>query len=108
MRKKGLEVMLKRDQLLGLQLENLEFCEHCLYKKQKRVGFLKDGHNLKEKPLELVHSDVFGLGELSSLGGAKFFVTFLDDCTRKVWIYMMANKSKVFSKFKVFKALVEN
>ncbi len=69
---------------------------------------MKDGHDLKEKPLELVHLDVFGPIEISSLGGAKIFVTFLDDCTRKVWIYMMANKFEVFSKFKVFKALVEN
>lgn len=108
MSKKGLEVLLKRDQLPGLQSANLEFCERCLYGKQKRVNFLKDGHNLKEKPLELVHSDVFGPVEVSSLGGAKFFVTFLDDYTRKVWIYLMANKSEVFSKFKVFKALFEN
>lgn len=108
MSKKGLEVMLKRDQLPGLQSANLEFCEHCLYGKQKQVSFLKDGHNLKEKPLELVHLDIFGPVEVSSLGGAKNLVTFLDDCTRKVWIYLMANKSEGFSKFKVFKALVEN
>lgn len=106
--KKNLEVMLKRDQLPGLQSTNLKFCEHCLYGKQKRVSFLKDEHNLKEKPLELVHLDVFGPVEVSSLGGSNFFVTFFDDCTRKVWIYMMANKSEVFFKFKVFKALVEN
>ena len=84
----------------------MEFCEHCVYGKQKWVRFLKDGHNLKEKPLELVHSDVFGLVEVSSLGGANFFVTFLDDCTRKLWIYMMANKFEVFSTCSKFSKLL--
>ena len=37
-----------------------------------------------------------------------YFLSFLDDCTRKVWVYMMSRKSKVFSKLNFFKALVEN
>jgi hypothetical protein len=32
----------------------------------------------------------------------------MDDCTWKVWVYMMKNKSEVFGIFKTFKALVEN
>lgn len=46
--------------------------------------------------------------EESSIGGENFFITFLDDCTRRVWIYILHKKSDVFSKFKIFKALVEN
>ena len=108
MRKKGLEVMLNCDQLLGLQLADLEFCEHFLHGKQKCVIFLKHGHDKKTTPLELVPSNVFSLTEVTSHGGENLFVSFLDDCTRKVWVYMMSRKSEVFSKFKIFKALVEN
>ena len=35
--------------------------------------------------LDLVHSDVRGLMPHQSLGGASYFVTFIDDSTRKVW-----------------------
>lgn len=69
---------------------------------------MKHGHDKKTTPLDLVHSDVFGPTEVTSHGGTNFFVSFLDDCTRKIWVYMMSRKSKVFSKFKIFKALVEN
>jgi uncharacterized protein YigE (DUF2233 family) len=69
---------------------------------------LKTGHDKKTTPLALVHYDVFGPNKVTSFGGANYFVTFLDDCTRKVWIYMLNKKSKVFSKFKIFKAAIEN
>ena len=108
MSKRGLEVMFNQDQLLGLQSANLEFYEHYLHGKQKCVIFLKHGHDKKKTPLELVHSDVFSLTKVTSYGGTNFFVSFLDDCTRKVWVYMLSRNSEVFSKFKNFKALVEN
>lgn len=108
MSKKGLEVMLERDQLPGLKFVDLELCEYCLYGKQSQTNFLKTGYDRKSTPLELVHLDVFGPTEVTSIRGINYFVAFLDDCTRKVWIYMMSRKSKVFLKFKIFKAIVEN
>jgi hypothetical protein len=69
---------------------------------------LRARHKKKGTPLALVYSDVFGPTKESSIGGANFFVTFLDDCTRKVWIYILHKKSDVFSKSKILKALVEN
>ena len=108
MSKTGLEVMLRRNQLPGLKSIDLELCEHCLYGKKNRTSFVRTGHAKKSSPLELVHSDVFGPTEVTSLGGANYFVTFLDDCTRKVWVYMLNKKYEVFSKFKIFKAMVEN
>ena len=43
-----------------------------------------------------------------SLGGSQYFLTFIDDFTRKTWVYFLKNKSEVFEKFQNFKALVEN
>ena len=34
-------------------------------------------------------------------------MTFIDDFSRKTWIYFLRNKSKTFSKFKEFKVLTE-
>jgi hypothetical protein len=33
---------------------------------------------------------------------------FIDDFSRKVWVYFMWNKSETFAKFKLWKAEVEN
>ena len=43
-----------------------------------------------------------------SLSGYAYYVSFIDDFSRKTWVCFMKNKDKVFSKFKEFKALIEN
>lgn len=57
--------------------------------------------------LHVVYSDVCGPFDAVSLGGNKYFVSFIDDLSRKVWIYLIKLKSEVFTVFKQFKALVE-
>ena len=59
-------------------------------------------------PLELVHSDVCGKMNSPSLGGGEYFLTFIDDYTHYTWVYILKHKSEVFSKFKKWKALMEN
>ena len=54
--------------------------------------------------LEIIHSDVCGPMSSSSLGGYAYYVSFIDDFSRKTWVYFMKNKDAVFSKFKEFKA----
>ena len=44
----------------------------------------------------------------SSLSGYVYYVSFIDDFSRKTWIYFLKNKDELFSKFKEFKALIEN
>jgi transposase InsO family protein len=59
------------------------------------------------KPLEIVHSDVCGPMRTTSSGGARYFVTYIDDFSRKVWVYLLKSKGECLEKFKEFKALVE-
>ena len=49
-----------------------------------------------------------GVSPVSSLGGSRFYVTFIDDFSRKVWVYFLKHKSDVFGTFKNWKAEVEN
>eukprot|EP00253_Pinus_taeda_P022805 PITA_22805 len=43
-----------------------------------------------------------------SLGGHLSYVTFIDDHSRKTWVYLMKTKDEVFVKFQEFKVEVEN
>ena len=102
----GLKILYDRKLLPGSQSIDLDFCEHCLYGKQNRLHFAGNTNKSKDI-LELIHLDTWEAPILSR-GGARYFVSFIDDFSRKVWIYMLKRKSDAFDCFKVFKALVEN
>ena len=43
-----------------------------------------------------------------SLNGSVYFMTFIDDFSRKTWLYLLKQKSEAFEVFKRFKSMVEN
>ena len=49
--------------------------------------------------LYLVHSDVCGPMSSPSLSGNLYYVLFIDDFSRKAWIYFMKAKSETLCKF---------
>ena len=71
------------------------------------MSFLKINKTPKAKKLELVHTDLWGPSLVASLGGSRYYITFIDDLSRKVWVYFLKNKSDVFETFKKWKAMVE-
>jgi hypothetical protein len=42
------------------------------------------------------------------LGGSSYYVIFIDDYSRKTWLYLLKTKDEVFNKFQEFKAEIEN
>jgi hypothetical protein len=57
-------------------------------------------------PLDLIFSDVWGPAP-DSVGRNKYYVSFIDDHSKFVWIYLLRHKSEVFQKFHEFQQLVE-
>lgn len=51
--------------------------------------------------------DVWGPSKVASAGGKKYFLSIIDDYSRKVWVYALARKDEVFEKFKAFQASIE-
>jgi hypothetical protein len=45
---------------------------------------------------------------VKSLGGSSYYVIFIDEYSRKTWIYILKTKDEVFNKFQEFKAEIEN
>ena len=106
MSERGLLELHKKKLLKGIKSCKLDFCETCVIGKQCRVRFVTS-NNRSKRTLEYVHSNVWGPVPIASLGGFRYFVTFIDDFSRKVWVYFLKHKSEVFEKFKSWKAAVE-
>ncbi|KAE8731263.1 hypothetical protein F3Y22_tig00002840pilonHSYRG00865 [Hibiscus syriacus] len=104
---RGMAELHKRNLLHGVKSCKLDFCKYCVLGKQTKVRF-KTAKHTTQGILDYVHSDVWGPSTTSSLGGSRYYVTFIDDFSRKVWVYFLKQKSEVFEKFKLWKAEVEN
>ena len=98
--------MFKKELLPGLIGTHLKTCIHCLEGKQHRVSFHKNVASRKENVLELIHS-CCGPFKVRTHGGALYFVTFIDDYSRKVWAFLLKTKDQVLEVFKHFQAMVE-
>ena len=83
MSEKGMHILHKRNLFPNLKQVDLDFCKHCVYGKQKRVKFLRVGKEKKSENLELMHIDGWGPAQVSSVGVSRYYVTFIDDATRK-------------------------
>jgi transposase InsO family protein len=82
-------------------------CASCVLGKHHRGFFDKRASYHASGPLQLVHSDLCGPLSSPSFSGCKYFLTFIDDFSKRTWVYFLKLKSKVFDKFLAYKALVE-
>jgi len=105
----GLRTLYKKEMVEGLPQISapLEICEDCVVSKQHRAQFPQRKSWRAKSPLALVHSDICGPISPISNGGKRYIITFIDDFSRKIWVYFLQEKSEAFAAFKNFKALVE-
>jgi transposase InsO family protein len=90
-----------------LKVDHEGVCTGCAQRKNIKNPFLKRDSK-EEGILELIHSDVCGPMPSSSINGYVYYVPFIDDYSRRTWVYFLKSKDEVFSKFKEFKSLIEN
>jgi len=82
-------------------------CETCLKDKQSRFPFVSEKPKRSKTALEVIHSDICRPFEVPIIGGSKYFITFLDEHTRILWMYIIKLKSEALEVFRKFKILVE-
>ena len=99
MSKLGMVELTRRELLDECNISESEFCEHCIFGKHKRVKFNVVVHTT-EGILDYVHADLWGPSRKSSLAGARYMLTIIDDYSRKVCPYFLKNKYDVFDAFK--------
>lgn len=93
--------------IINVQVEHEEVCKGCALGKNVKNIFLSNESRSKEI-LDLTLSYVCGPMLVKSLAGSLYYVAFIDDFSRKTWIYFMKTKDEVFDKFREFKVEVEN
>ncbi|BBG99268.1 transposable element gene [Prunus dulcis] len=103
---KALQGLVKQGLLKGAKACKLEFCEHCVLGKQTRVKFGTAIHHTKGI-LDYVHTDVWGPSKNASWGGSHYFVSFVDDFSRRIWVYTMKRKDEVLKIFLKWKKMIE-
>ena len=93
------------DLFVGCSVSDFK-CDTCILAKSHRVSYPLNS-NKSIVPFGLVCSDVWGPSPITTSSGIQWFVTFIDDCTRMTWLYLLKHKSDVFSVFKTFHTMVQ-
>ena len=105
----SLKLMSSKSMVKGMPPINQpnQLCEGCLLGKHSRNAFPKESMTRAKGPLQLIHADLCGPIIPSSFGKNKYFLLFIDDFSRKTWVYFLKEKSEAFVSFKKFKTHVE-
>nr|DAD19628.1 TPA_asm: hypothetical protein HUJ06_021091 [Nelumbo nucifera] len=106
---KGLNTLQTKNMVRGLP--HLPFttvvCTNCLNGKQHRNSIPKKSAWRATQKLQLIHADICGPVALTSNCKKKYVLCFIDDFSRKTWVYFLVEKSEALNSFKCFKKLVE-
>lgn len=84
------------------------FCDACQLGKSHKLPFKNRSDRTRYRPGEFAHSDMCGPLPYPSIGGARFFVTFVDEISNYRYVFFLQHKSDVYEKFKEFDRMVEN
>jgi hypothetical protein len=73
-------------------------CRGCALGKNAKDDFPRSESRSKGI-LDLINSNVRGSMSVASMQGVSYYVTCIDDFSRKTWIFFMKNKDEVFIQF---------
>jgi transposase InsO family protein len=106
---RSLSELNSKELVSGLPKINMKhaICDICMKSKQSRLSFVKEITKRSCAALEVIHSDICGPFEVPSLGGSKYFITFVDEFTRMMWLFTIKFKSEALAVFKNLKVLIE-
>jgi hypothetical protein len=108
---KQLNRFIKHDLVRGLKhvvFEKDKLCSSCQAGKQVGNTHPKKSMMSTSKAFELLHMDLFGPTQYTSIGENKYGFVIVDDYTRYTWIFFLVDKSDVFVTFKSFVKGIHN
>jgi transposase InsO family protein len=108
---KNLHKLPKGGHILGLtnfHFEKDRVCSACQVGEQ--VGAHHPHKNIMttDRPLELLHMDLFGPITYISIGGSKYYLIIVDDYSRFTWVFFLQEKSQAQETLKGFLRRAQN
>ena len=102
----SLRKLINMKHIPNFQIDLKHKCETCVEAKLTRSSF----QIIKRytQPLDLIHSDICDFKSIQTRGGNKYFITFIDDCTKYCYVYLLKSKDEALDKFILYKNEVEN
>jgi len=74
--------------------------------KGKQTNKTKKDAKKSSDILEIVHTDISGPYEMC-LNGQKYFITFINDYSRYMYLFLLYDKNETLDAFKIYKVKVE-
>jgi transposase InsO family protein len=108
---KNLHKLLKGEHILGLTnvlFEKDRVCSTCQTGKQVGVHHPHKNIMTTDRPLELLHMDLFGSIAYISIGGSKYCLVIVDDYSRFTWVLFLQEKSQTQETLKGFLRRAQN
>jgi transposase InsO family protein len=108
---KNLHKLLKGEHILGLtnvHFEKDRVCSACQAGKQVGVHHPHKNIMTMDRPLELLHIDLFGPIAYISIGGSKYYLVIVDDYSRFTWVFFLQEKSQTQETLKRFLRRAQN
>ena len=81
-------------------------CVSCQLGKQPALPF-NTSESISTDIFDLIHSDVWGPSSVSSIGGSRYFVVFVDDYSCYSWIFNMKHRFELLQVYSNFTKMVE-
>jgi transposase InsO family protein len=104
---RSLSELKSKELVHGLSKLNIikAICEVCVTTKHSRLPFVSEAPKRASVALQVVHSDICGPFEVASLGGSKYFIIFVGEFTRMIWLYTIKLMSEALDVFRKFQGL---
>ncbi|GJR41378.1 retrovirus-related pol polyprotein from transposon TNT 1-94 [Tanacetum coccineum] len=103
---RSLQRMINLGMLPKCSKDKISKCEICVESK-----YTSHSHKSVEKSNEilgLIHTDLCDFKATPSRGGKNYYITFIDDCSKFCYVYLINTKDEALNMFKTYKAEVEN
>jgi hypothetical protein len=98
--------LVKDGWISGIELtnDNATFCETCAVLKIKCLPFPKECSKPATAIGDVVYLDIWGLAQTTSLGGNRYWCTFIDKYSCWGTLFFLKSKDKVLSCYRIFEA----
>ncbi|GJU47575.1 retrovirus-related pol polyprotein from transposon TNT 1-94 [Tanacetum coccineum] len=88
--------LIKFNSIPNFHIDSKNKCETCVEAKLTRSSF--KSVKWKTEPFDMIHTDICDLKSLPTKGGNKYFITFIDDCTKYCYVYLLKSKDEAIDR----------